>query len=180
MKKGNKMKPELIVATCATFIALLAFCVSIFQLHQYREQIRISRMPLITVRLGTETGGYLSFGIENEGNGAAFIEEIELTVDEKPVELHMLLTKLFGEGKQFISQSFAGQLPTIIRANSTKEIFRIGQTGEGAITDVQLMHEFAKRVGIRIRSRPLKVSDERNLIDLRRLAEPSNEGFRAK
>lgn len=174
------MKPEIVLALASTAIALTALVVSVYQVRRARIAHELSNLPMLRVSLGTEEGGLLSFSFHNEGNGACFIENVALTVDGKPVELHMLLTKLFGEGSQFVSTRLAHQFPKVVQAQQREEIFRLAETGENPRTDVQLMHEFATRVGIRIESRALSVDDERNVIDIARFANPSEQGFRAK
>ena len=174
------MKAEVIVAISSSFIALIALFVSIYEIRRSRTESKLSRLPLLKVSLGTVEGGFVAFGIHNEGNGSAFIEDAKITVDDEPVEMHMLFTRVFGEGKRFTSKRLVHQFPKVIRANSYEEIFRVAEIGEGARSDVQVMHEFATRVGIHITSRPLRLSDDRSDIKLTRLAHRSSEGFGAE
>ncbi len=174
------MKAEVIVAISSSIIAFIAFVVSIYEIRRSRIESKLSRLPLLKISLSTEEEGFVAFGIHNEGNGSAFIQDVRITVDDEPVEIHMLLTKVFGEGKQFESRKLAMQFPTVIRANSYVDIFKLAEIGNNASTNVQLMHEFATRVGIYITSRPLLPSDECSDINLTRLADKSNEGFKAK
>ena len=126
---------------------------------------RLNHMPHIRIWLGTEEGGFVSFGVSNDGLGAAKVEEFTLTVDGEKVEFNMLFTALFGVGKNFVSKKLAPP-PAEIGIQSSVEIFRISCEG---LSDHQLMHEFATRVGVKIKARAISLKDKRTEINLERI-----------
>ncbi len=177
------LQPDYTIVTISIIsvvIALIALTISILETRRAREDNKVSRLPMLKVFLGTEEGGFISFGIENEGNGAGFIEEFELLVNGKVTEFHMLFTNVFGEGREFISKRLLHAPPKIIQANTKEELFRIADAGSNPLTDTQLMHVFATKVGVNLKSRPLKSTDERNSIMLPTIAVKSDRGFGTK
>ena len=170
------MKPEVYIALGSLVVAVIALFVSIFEIRRSRRESKLSRLPLLRVNLGTEEDGFVSFSVENEGDGAAFIEKFEILVNDEPVELLMIFTKIFGEGKEFVSDRLLHNLPKIVQANSKIEIFRIADSGPNAKTNVQLMHEIALKMGVNIKCRELRVDDERSEITIPKFAVASSKG----
>ena len=159
------MTTETTIALVSVIIAGVALILSfVSQILAWIDR-RLNRSPHLRIWLGAETGGMVSFGIANDGGGAAKIERFEFTVDGEVTDFQTLFTAVFGAGKTFTSHRLAPP-PVEIGAESSVEMFRISMDG---MAEHQLMHEFARRVGVNISARPIGIRDKRTDISLERI-----------
>src|SRR5256885_9301723 len=81
----------------ATFIALLAVCVSGYTAYMQRQQVRAAVWPILEF---DTSNGPIQFTLANKGVGPAFIRHVIVRVDDQPVRTwYEVLDKFLGPGK---------------------------------------------------------------------------------
>jgi hypothetical protein len=83
-------------AVIATFVGLLALCVSGYTAYMQRQQVRAAVWPILEFDSGN---GPIHFTLANKGVGPAIIKHVILKVDDQPVKNWAeVLEKILGSG----------------------------------------------------------------------------------
>jgi hypothetical protein len=106
-------------AIVATFIGLLAVCVSAYTAYMQRQQVRAAVWPILEFDSGN---GPIHFTLANKGVGPAIIKNVILKVDDQPVKNWIeVLDKLMGPEKHRYSESdMSGH---VLAAGESRTIF---------------------------------------------------------
>jgi hypothetical protein len=94
------MNASVVVAICATFIAVLSLVVSVYEARATRRHNRISVRPFLELRVGLSQGDTAGLQLINAGLGPAAITRTMLTLDGEPlgefseVSVNVLRSKL--------------------------------------------------------------------------------------
>ncbi|HLK02542.1 MAG TPA: hypothetical protein VKU39_21900 [Streptosporangiaceae bacterium] len=75
------MNASVVVAICATVIAVLSLAVSVFEARAARRHNRITVRPVLELRVGLSEGGKAGLQLINAGLGPAVITRTDLTLD---------------------------------------------------------------------------------------------------
>jgi hypothetical protein len=79
------MNASIVVAICATVIAVLSLAVSVYEAQATRRHDRISVRPFLELRVGLRQGSTAGLQLINAGLGPAAITKTVLTLDGKPL-----------------------------------------------------------------------------------------------
>ena len=79
------MNASIVVAICATVIAVLSLAVSVYEARATRRHDRISVRPFLELRVGLRQGSTAGLQLINAGLGPAAITKTVLTLDGKPL-----------------------------------------------------------------------------------------------
>jgi hypothetical protein len=79
------MNASIVVAICATVIAVLSLAVSIYEARATRRHNRISVRPFLELRVGLSQGRTAGLQLINAGLGPAAITRTVLTLDGEPL-----------------------------------------------------------------------------------------------
>jgi len=79
------MNASVVVAICATVIAVVSLVVSIYEARATRRHNRISVRPFLELRVGLPQGGTAGLQLINAGLGPAAITRTVLTLDGEPL-----------------------------------------------------------------------------------------------
>src|SRR5580704_10007812 len=79
------MNASVVVAICATFIAVLSLVVSVYEARATRRHNRISVRPFLELRVGLSQGDTAGLQLINAGLGPAAITRTMLTLDGEPL-----------------------------------------------------------------------------------------------
>ena len=79
------MDADVVVATCATVIAVLSLIVSIYEARATRRHDRISVRPFLELRVGLSQGRKAGLQLINSGLGPAAITGTLLVLDGEPL-----------------------------------------------------------------------------------------------
>jgi hypothetical protein len=79
------MNASIVVAICATVIAVLALAVSVYEARATRRHDRISVRPFLELRVGLRQGSTAGLQLINAGLGPAAITKTVLTLDGDPL-----------------------------------------------------------------------------------------------
>jgi hypothetical protein len=91
-------------AVVATFIALLAVCVSGYTAYMQRQQVRAAVWPILEFDSANQPD--IHFILSNKGVGPAIIRSVVVRLDGEPVrDWNEVLEKMLGPGKQNFSES---------------------------------------------------------------------------
>jgi len=91
-------------AIVATFIALLAVCVSGYTAYMQRQQVRAAVWPIL--QFDSSNAPDIHFTLANKGVGPALIRNVVVKVDNQPVKnWDEAMTKLLGPGEHLFSES---------------------------------------------------------------------------
>jgi hypothetical protein len=94
------MNASIVVAICATVIAVLSLSVSVYEARATRRHDRISVRPFLELRVGLRQGRTAGLQLINSGLGPAAITSTVLTLDDKSLgefseaSINMLRSKL--------------------------------------------------------------------------------------
>ena len=91
-------------AVIATFIGLLALCVSAYTAYMQRQQVRAAVWPILEFDSGNAPD--IHFTVANKGVGPAIIRHVIVKVDDQPVKnWREAMEKLLGPGEHLFSES---------------------------------------------------------------------------
>ena len=91
-------------AIVATFIALLAVCVSGYTAYMQCQQVRAAVWPIL--QFDSSNAPDIHFTLANKGVGPALIRNVVVKVDNQPVKnWDEAMTKLLGPGEHLFSES---------------------------------------------------------------------------
>jgi len=91
-------------AIVATFIALLAVCVSGYTAYMQRQQVRAAVWPIL--QFDSSNAPDIHFTLANKGVGPALIRNVIVKVDNQPVKnWDEAMKKLLGPGEHLFSES---------------------------------------------------------------------------
>jgi len=91
-------------AIIATFIALLAVCVSGYTAYMQRQQVRAAVWPIL--QFDSSNAPDIHFTLANKGVGPALIRNVIVKVDNQPVKnWDEAMKKLLGPGEHLFSES---------------------------------------------------------------------------
>jgi hypothetical protein len=91
-------------AIIATFIALLAVCVSGYTAYMQRQQVRAAVWPIL--QFDSSNAPDIHFTLANKGVGPALIRNVMVKVDNQPVKnWDEAMKKLLGPGEHLFSES---------------------------------------------------------------------------
>ncbi len=91
-------------AVVATFIALLAVCVSGYTAYMQRQQVRAAVWPIL--QFDSSNAPDIHFTLANKGVGPALIQNVIVKVDNQPVKnWDEAMKKLLGSGEHLFSES---------------------------------------------------------------------------
>jgi len=79
------MNASIVVAICATVIAVLSLAVSVYEARATRRHDRISVRPFLELRVGLRQGSTAGLQLINAGLGPAAITKTVLTLDGEPL-----------------------------------------------------------------------------------------------
>jgi hypothetical protein len=79
------MNASIVVAICATVIAVLSLAVSVYEARATRQHDRISVRPFLELRASLRQGSTAGLQLINAGLGPAAITKTVLTLDGKPL-----------------------------------------------------------------------------------------------
>jgi hypothetical protein len=79
------MNASVVVAICATAIAVLSLAVAVFEARATRRHNRISVRPFLELRVGLSQGRTAGLQLINVGLGPAVITRTALTLDDEPL-----------------------------------------------------------------------------------------------
>jgi hypothetical protein len=106
-------------AIVATFIGLLAVCVSAYTAYMQRQQVRAAVWPILEFDSGN---GPIHFTLANKGVGPAIIRHVIVKVDGQPVKNWIeVLDKLMGPEKHRYSES--DMSAHVLAAGETRTVF---------------------------------------------------------
>lgn len=140
-------------AIVATFVGVLALCVSAYTAYMQRQQVRAQVWPILEYTTSNDPD--LRFAVANKGVGPALIKHVIVSVDGEPLTLWKdVLVRIMGPGPHLFSQSTIGD--RVIAAGETLDILT-PRTTEGAALTVgpagtpgDLLNRGRARVGVEI------------------------------
>ena len=104
----------------ATFVGLLALCVSGYTAYMQRQQVRAAVWPIL--EFDSSNGPQIRFSMSNKGVGPAIIRHVIVKVDGQPVQdWSEALDKLIGPGEHHYSETdISGH---VFAANESVDVF---------------------------------------------------------
>jgi hypothetical protein len=91
-------------AVIATFVGLLALCVSAYTAYIQRQQVRATVWPIL--EFDSSNAPDIHFTLANKGVGPALIRNVLVKVDDQPVKnWREAMEKLLGPGEHLVSES---------------------------------------------------------------------------
>jgi len=100
----GKISTDTVIACCATFIALCALSVSIWQCIETRRHNKLSVRPYLSIRVMiSKQAPYMGIQIENNGIGPAIIKKCILFIDKTPfvIDTNEAFVKVFTDAQIF-------------------------------------------------------------------------------
>lgn len=157
----------------ATFIALMAFAVSVYQVNKTRKEYALKNMPLLQFHayrnLNTNT---FSLIIRNYGHGIAIVKSIVIKVDGEPIEQKYLSHAVFPELKNSLFADFTqlDKWPSIFAPHQETTVFEVAIRNElrprGDLSNaLDISTEFTGKVQIILKYRPLQTRDRMRAVE---------------
>ena len=157
------MNPDTITAIIVGIIALIALCVSIWQLSVQRKHNKLSVKPcLIFDRIVQEREPNVLIAITNHGGGTAFFQEFDVTYQNEKFDLEDSLDwpKLIGQWG-IPKAEITGHRPdpkSALAPNCTREILKI-TIKEKPNVDVEKLRTYIHRIDIQLKYKSLYDDD---------------------